>query len=108
MDAQAQYAQRFIIPVGGVLLFMGSTPPTGFLAADGSAVSRTTYAHLFAVIGTTYGVGDGSTTFNLPDLSAVAPGGLGAYFIRSSRHCVEGRVSRVVADAISYGGYPGT
>jgi microcystin-dependent protein len=44
-----------------------STPPTGFLLEDGSAVSRTTYSALFAVIGTTYGAGDGSTTFNLPD-----------------------------------------
>lgn len=44
-----------------------STAPDGWLAADGSAVSRTTYADLFAAIGTTYGVGDGSTTFNLPD-----------------------------------------
>lgn len=44
-----------------------ATIPTGFLAEDGSAVSRTTYANLFAVIGTTHGAGDGSTTFNLPD-----------------------------------------
>jgi microcystin-dependent protein len=40
----------------------------GFLACDGSAVSRTTYASLFSAIGTTYGAGDGSTTFNVPDL----------------------------------------
>ncbi len=45
-----------------------STVPAGFLECDGSAVSRTTYAALFAAIGTTYGIGDGSTTFNLPDL----------------------------------------
>ena len=44
-----------------------STAPTGYLLEDGTAVSRTTYADLFAVIGTTYGAGDGSTTFNLPD-----------------------------------------
>ncbi|MFY9227965.1 MAG: tail fiber protein [Candidatus Microsaccharimonas sp.] len=44
-----------------------TTPPAGFLPEDGSAVSRTIYANLFAVIGTTYGTGDGSTTFNLPD-----------------------------------------
>ncbi|MGY4893537.1 MAG: tail fiber protein [Candidatus Saccharimonadota bacterium] len=44
-----------------------STAPAGFLLEDGSAVSRTTYANLFAVIGTTFGAGDGSTTFNLPD-----------------------------------------
>lgn len=44
------------------------TPPTGWLICDGSAISRTTYADLFAIIGTTYGAGDGSTTFNLPNL----------------------------------------
>lgn len=55
------------VPIGTSLDFRGSTPPAGYLAEDGSAVSRTTYAKLFAVIGTTYGEGDGSTTFNLPD-----------------------------------------
>src|SRR5688572_13958247 len=48
--------------------YAGSSAPTDWLLCDGSAVSRTTYANLFAVIGTTYGSGDGSTTFNLPDL----------------------------------------
>jgi microcystin-dependent protein len=46
-----------------------ATAPSGFLECDGSAVSRSTYAALFAVIGTTYGAGDGSTTFNVPDLT---------------------------------------
>jgi phage-related tail fiber protein len=45
-----------------------TTAPAGFLKANGAAVSRSTYADLFAAIGTTYGAGDGSTTFNLPDL----------------------------------------
>jgi microcystin-dependent protein len=45
------------------------TPPSGFLECDGTAVSRSTYAALFAVVGTTYGIGDGSTTFNVPNLS---------------------------------------
>lgn len=56
------------VPIGVVLPFTGGSAPTGYLIADGSAISRTTYADLFAVAGTTYGVGDGSTTFNLPDL----------------------------------------
>ena len=56
------------VPTGAVFYFAANTEPTGFLKADGTAVSRTTYAALFAVTGTTYGVGDGSTTFNLPDL----------------------------------------
>lgn len=55
-------------PVGTIHPFAGATAPTGYLFADGRAVSRSTYAPLFAVIGTTYGAGDGSTTFGLPDL----------------------------------------
>lgn len=55
--------------VGAVVAFAGSTSPAGWLLCDGSAVSRTTYAALFAVIGTTYGAGNGSTTFNLPNLT---------------------------------------
>jgi microcystin-dependent protein len=55
-------------PVGTVNWFAAATAPSGWLVADGSAVSRTTYSDLFAVVGTTYGVGDNSTTFNLPDL----------------------------------------
>ena len=59
-----------IIPAGAVMAFAMSTEPTGWLECDGSAISRTTYAALFAAIGETYGVGDGSTTFDLPDLRA--------------------------------------
>jgi microcystin-dependent protein len=57
-----------LVPIGTVLPYATSTAPTGWLAADGSAVSRTTYANLFTVVGITYGTGDGVTTFNLPDL----------------------------------------
>lgn len=57
-----------VIPAGAVQFFATSTAPTGWLKANGAAVSRTTYATLFAAIGTVFGVGDGSTTFNLPDL----------------------------------------
>lgn len=53
---------------GTVLPFAGSAAPTDWLLCYGQAVSRATYANLFAVIGTTYGAGDGSTTFNVPDL----------------------------------------
>lgn len=55
-------------PVGSIMGFTSSTVPTNFLECDGSAISRTTYSSLFDVIGTTYGSGDGSTTFNIPDL----------------------------------------
>ena len=54
--------------VGEVAYFARTTPPSGWLKANGAAVSRTTYAALFAAIGTTFGAGDGRTTFNLPDL----------------------------------------
>lgn len=59
---------RSLVPPGAVFYFATSTAPAGYLKADGTAVSRTTYAGLFATIGTTFGAGDGSTTFNLPDL----------------------------------------
>lgn len=55
-------------PVGAVFHFAAATPPAGFLECDGSEISRSAYAALFAAIGTTYGAGDGSTTFALPDL----------------------------------------
>ncbi|MDP2786595.1 MAG: phage tail protein [Pseudomonadota bacterium] len=57
-----------ITPVGSVIYVAKSTAPTGYLKANGAAISRTTYAALFAAIGTVFGAGDGSTTFNLPDL----------------------------------------
>jgi len=57
-----------LVPAGTIIHTAAVAAPTGYLAADGSAVSRTTYASLFAAIGTTYGAGDGSATFNLPDL----------------------------------------
>jgi microcystin-dependent protein len=63
-------------PVGSISLFAGATAPNGWLICDCSAVSRTTYANLFSVIGTTYGAGDGSTTFNIPDIQNRVPVGL--------------------------------
>lgn len=58
------------LPSGFVQAFAGGTVPTGWLKANGAAVSRSAYSSLFNAIGTTYGAGDGSTTFNLPDLRA--------------------------------------
>ncbi len=57
-----------IIPTGVILPYGGSAAPTGYLMCDGTAISRSTYPALFAVLATTFGVGDGSATFNLPDL----------------------------------------
>jgi microcystin-dependent protein len=58
------------IPAGLVMAFASSTAPNGYLECNGSAISRATYSVLFSIIGTTYGAGDGSTTFNIPDLRA--------------------------------------
>ena len=63
--------------IGTFVPFGGSSVPTGFLLCDGSAVSRTTYADLFKVIGTAFGSGDGSTTFNIPDMREAVPKGAG-------------------------------
>jgi microcystin-dependent protein len=63
------------VPVGTVLPFAGTAEPAGYLFCFGQAVSRTTYAALFTALSTTYGVGDGSTTFNLPDLRGRVPAG---------------------------------
>ena len=57
------------LPIGSYIQFAGSQAPEGFLVCNGGEISRTTYSKLFAVIGTTYGSGDGSTTFNLPNLT---------------------------------------
>lgn len=64
-----------LAPTGTVLPFAGSAAPTGWLLCFGQAVSRTDYADLFTTLGTTYGSGDGSTTFGLPDLRGRIPGG---------------------------------
>ena len=57
------------VSTGSVIPWGATSIPSGFLECDGSAVSRSTYATLFGVIGTTYGTGDGSSTFNLPNIA---------------------------------------
>jgi len=64
--------QAFLVPTGSINAWSTNTAPTGWQLCDGTAVSRTTYAALFAVIGETYGAGDGTTTFNLPNLKGRA------------------------------------
>ncbi len=59
------------VPTGAIMAFDLTTPPDGWLLCDGRAVSRTTYAALFAAIGTRHGSGDGSSTFNLPDMDGL-------------------------------------
>jgi len=78
---------------GVILPYGGASPPTGFLMCDGSAISRTTYASLFSVIGTAYGVGDGSTTFNLPDLRQRFPLGKAVSGVGSVLGATGGNIS---------------
>lgn len=63
-------------PVGTISLWAGETAPKNYLICDGQAISRSIYADLFNIIGTTYGSGDGSTTFNIPDYRGLVPVGL--------------------------------
>lgn len=65
------------VPTGVITFFAATSAPTGWLLCDGSAVSRTTFAALFALLGTGFGPGDGSTTFNVPDLRSRMPLGTG-------------------------------
>jgi microcystin-dependent protein len=77
-ETQLATIQNQSVPAGAVLAFAGTTPPPGFLLCDGSAVSRTQYSSLFAVIQILYGGGDGVITFNLPDLRGIFPKGAGS------------------------------
>lgn len=65
-------------PIGSIVAYGGTSAPTNWLICDGTAVSRTTYASLFAIVSTVFGVGDGATTFNLPDLRGRFPIGKAA------------------------------
>ena len=71
------------VPAGTVVMYGGATAPAGWLLCDGTAVSRTTYATLFNVLSTTYGTGDGSSTFNVPDARGVFVRGAGSQTISS-------------------------
>lgn len=68
VDKAVNEIKNYTCPIGSMMAYAGSTAPSFWLLCYGQAISRTEYEKLFAVIGTTYGVGDGSTTFNLPDL----------------------------------------
>ena len=90
--SQTAGTPALIMPTGVVLPYAGNTSPSGWLACNGAAVSRTTYADLFAAISTTFGVGDGSTTFNLPDLRGRFPRFNDAMFGGSAAGRDSGRV----------------
>jgi microcystin-dependent protein len=80
------FPQPNATPSGIVSPFAGSAAPSGWLMCDGSVVSRTTYASLFAVIGTTFGVGDGSTTFGLPNTAGLFLRGAGTQSVSGISH----------------------
>src|SRR5687768_3164005 len=67
-DGSHRFVAADLVPIGGMVDWPTTAPPEKWLVCDGSQVSRTTYQGLFNVLGTTFGAGDGSTTFNLPDL----------------------------------------
>ena len=85
-------------PPGSLMAFAGTSAPTGWLACQGQAVSRTTYATLFAAISTTWGSGDGSTTFNLPDLRGMFLRGTGTNATGSSSGAAGPSVGAYAAD----------
>lgn len=76
-------------PVGSLMPYAGTTPPDGWLICDGSEISRTTYARLFSVIGTTYGAGDGNSSFNIPNYS-------GARLVKGDHFDVFGYGNRIL------------
>lgn len=92
MDASTSIG---VFPVGIVLDYAGSTNPGWGLICDGAAVSRTTYANLFGIIGTTYGAGDGSTTFNVPNFKGRTSIGEGNY-----NDTVSGSITRTLGQSL--------
>lgn len=95
----AAFAQS-LVPTGCIMPFAGANAPAGWSFCYGQAASRQIYAALFAVIGTTYGTGDGSTTFNLPDLRGRAMFG----FVNGSTN---GLITGATADKLGLGGKGG-
>lgn len=87
------------VPVGGVVSFAVEAPPSGFLECNGAAISRATYAALFAAIGTAHGYGDNATTFNLPDYRG--------RFLRGWDHAAARDPDRASRTAMSTGGLAG-
>jgi microcystin-dependent protein len=90
------------MPVGTILHYGGSSAPNGYLLGNGAAVSRTTYAALFAVVGTSFGVGDGATTFNLPNCqrrTLVGAGGVGSGTLGNTVGSVGGTETETLVEA---------
>ena len=93
MSKMSSSAQQSFVPAGAVMPFAMNSAPAGWLAADGAAVSRSTYATLFAAVGTVHGAGNGSTTFNLPDLRG--------YFVRGAGTNGDGAAAGTFAEKVA-------
>lgn len=76
LDVPTMSGATAALPTGTIQMYGGASAPTGWLLCNGSAISRSVYSTLFSAIGTSYGAGDGSTTFNIPDLVGRVPVGL--------------------------------
>jgi microcystin-dependent protein len=101
-DGTNLYLNTSSLPAGVILSHGSSSLPAGFLGCDGAAVSRTTYAALFAVISTTWGAGDASTTFNVPNFQrrvAVGSGGSGTATLANSVGSTGGEETHVLTTA---------
>ena len=101
---QADEVKALAVPTGTILDFAGPTPPAGFLPCNGAAVSRTTYAALFAAIGVTWGAGDTTSTFNVPNLqrrTTVGAGGTGTAVLGSVLGNVGGAETHLLTGAES-------
>jgi microcystin-dependent protein len=98
---------RSMLPTGVVLPFAGGTVPSGFLVCNGALISRTTYPGLFAAIGTTFGAGDGTTTFALPDLRQRFPLGVAASGVGNALGAVGGQIDHVHVGGPHFHNVPG-
>lgn len=102
------------LPAGMIMAYAATTPPNGWVTCNGAALSRTTYSALFSIIGTSYGVGDGSTTFNVPDLAGRAPIGYGSgagLTARTTLNAPTGTETVTLTDAqsgVAAHGHPGS
>lgn len=98
-----------IMPSGSMVQFAGDSAPTGFLICDGSQVSRSTFSTLYSVISTNFGSGDGSTTFNLPDMRGQFARGLldfDAYIFASTAVNTGSNTITIAANAFNHSGIP--
>ena len=81
-------AVSVLMPTASIMPYAGSSAPTGYLLCDGAAISRSTYSNLFGLLATTYGSGDGSSTFNIPDLRGRVIAGHGGTLLSGSADAI--------------------